>query len=146
MKNCELFTSVAALHEAWAKREEFANGVSTEEQRRKYLPSSILEWACFWDADTALDPKLKPGTLVKLTGAKLTFYPEGSFGIVVRPRMGCLNVPITELDVTMSDGKVVKIDAKYLRPSELPEEVMQLARHQLMDEMKAACPLYGKEN
>lgn len=137
MKNCELFTTVPALHEAWARREEITDGKDP-----KYLPGSILEWACFWDADTALDPKLKPGTLVKLTGINLTDYPEGSFGIVVRPILGYLNQPITILKVKMADGREAEIKACHLKPSELPAEVLQLARNQIMEEAKAKCPLY----
>lgn len=136
MNNCGLFTTVPALQEAWAKREEITNG-----KDRKYLPQSMLEWACFWGADTALDPKLKPGTLVKLTNINLTGYPEGSFGIVVRPLLGYLNQPITKLLVRMADGKDAEIEANYLMPSELPAEVLQLARNQLMGEAKAKCPL-----
>ena len=136
-KNCELFTTVPALHEAWARREEITNG-----KDGKYLPGSILEWACFWDADTALDPKLKPGTLVELAKVSLTDYPEGSFGIVVRPLLGYLNQPITKLVVKMADGKNAEIESCYLKPSELPAEVLQLARNQIMEEAKAKCPLY----
>ena len=136
MKNCGLFTTVPALQEAWAKREEITNG-----KDRKYLPQSILEWACFWDADTALDPKLKPGTLVELSKISLTNYPEGSFGIVVRPLLGYLNQPIKRLLVKMADGKEAEIEAEYLKPSELPAEVLQLARNQVAEEIKAKCPL-----
>lgn len=136
MKNCELFTTVPALHEAWARREEITKGKDS-----KYLPGSILEWACFWDADTALDQKLKPGTLVELVKISLTDYPEGSFGIVVRPLLGYLNQPITRLVVKMADGKNAEIESCYLKPSELPAEVLQLARNQVAEEIKAKCPL-----
>jgi len=139
MKNHELFTTVPALHEAWARREEITKG---RDEERKYLPGSILDWACFWEADTALDPKLKPGTLVKLAGINLTDYPGGSFGIVVRPLLGYLNQPITRLVVKMADGKNAEIESCYLKPSELPAEVLQLARNQIMEEAKAKCPLY----
>lgn len=133
MKNCELFTTVQALHEAWDKRSEITKG----SDNKRYLPQSILEWACFWNADTALDPKLKPGALVELTGTSISHYPVGSFGIVVRPRLGYLNEPITKLLVAMSDGKEIEIKADHLRPSKLPEGVMQLARNQLVEEVKA---------
>lgn len=139
MKNCELFTTVPALHKAWAQREEITKDKGDKE--RKYVPESILSWACFWDADTALDPKLKPGALVELSGISLMGYPEGSFGIVVRPVLEYLNQPITKLLVKMADGKDAEIDAKYLRPSSLPEGVLQLARNQIAEEMKAKCPL-----
>lgn len=142
MKNHELFMTVPALHEAWARREEITNG---QDKERRYIPGGILEWACFWDADTALDPKLKPGALVELTGINLTDYPEGSFGIVVRPVLGYLNQPITRLRVKMADGKDAEIEAKYLRPSELPAEVMQLARNQLLEEAREKCPLCKEE-
>lgn len=145
MKNHELFTTVPALHEAWARREEITKGVDKE---RKYLPGSILDWACFWDADTALDPKLKPGALVELTGLDLYLsrYPKGSFGIVVRPLLGYLNQPITKLLVKMVDGKDIDIESRYLKPSELPAGVLQLARNQIMEEAKAKCPLCKKED
>ena len=131
-----------ALTAAYARREELTKD---KDETHKHTPSSILEWACFWDADTALDPKLKPGTLVELTGINLTCYPEGSFGIVVRPDVGFLSNPITDLLVKMVDGKDVRIDAKYLKPSKLPEGVLQLARSQVVEEIKAECPLYRKE-
>jgi len=142
MKNHELFTTVPKLQEAWARREEITKG---QDKERKYLPESILHWACFWDADTALDPRLKPGTLVVLTGINLTGYPEGSFGIVVKPILGYLNQPITILQVKMADGKDAEIESKYLRPSELPAEVMQLARNQLLEEAREKCPLCKEE-
>lgn len=145
MKNHELFTTVPALHEAWARREGITEG---RDKERKYLPESILDWACFWEADTALDPKLKPGTLVELTGVDLYLsrYPRGSFGIVVQPLLGYLNQPITKLLVKMADGKDIDVDAGYLKPSELPAEVLQLARNQLVEDAKATCPLCRKED
>lgn len=145
MKNHELFTTVPALHEAWARREEITKG---RDEERKYLPGSILDWACFWEADTALDPKLKPGTLVELTGLDLYLsrYPKGSFGIVVRPLLGYLNQPIAKLLVKMADGKDIEIEASYLKPSDLPAEVLQLARNQIMEDAKATCPLCKKED
>jgi len=142
MKNHELFTTVPKLYEAWARREEITKD---KDEERKYIPGGIVEWACFWDADTALDPRLKPGTLVELTGINLTGYPEGSFGIVVRPILGYLNQPITILQVKMADGRSAEIEAKYLRPSELPAEVMQLARNQLLEEAREKCPLCKEE-
>ena len=142
MKNHELFTTVPALHEAWARREGITEG---RDKERKYLPESILDWACFWDADTALDPKLKPGTLVELAKVSLTDYPEGSFGIVVRPLLGYLNQPITKLLVKMANGRGAEVESCYLKPSELPAEVLQLARNQLMEEAKTTCPLCRKE-
>lgn len=142
MKNCELFTTVQALQEAWARRVELTKGC----EGSKFLPESILHWACFWEADTALDPKLKPGTLVETTGIDLVGYPEGSFGIVVRPFLPCLTDPITRLRVRMVDGKDADVEVKYLRPSKLPKGVMQLARNQVMEEIKAACPLCKKED
>ena len=135
-KNCELFTTVPALQEAWARREEITKGKDS-----KYLPGSILDWACFWDADTALDPKLKPGTLVQLTKISLADYPEGSYGIVVKPLLGYLDRPIIRLQVKMADGRDAQIEAMYLMPAELPAEVLQLARNQIMEEAKAKCPL-----
>lgn len=143
MKNCELFTTVRDLCEAWARREQITKGLDEE---HKYTPKSILDWACFRDADTALDPKLKPGTLVKLTGISLMRYPAGSLGIVVRPIMGCLSQPIVKLIVKMADGRDAEIEAAYLTPSELPAEVLQLARNQIAEEAKASCPLYKKES
>ena len=142
MKNHELFTTVPKLQEAWARREEITKG---QDKERKYLPESILHWACFWSADTALYPKLKPGTLVELTGISLTSYPEGSFGIVVRPVLGYLNQPITRLLVKMADGKSIEIEAEHLKPSALPAEVMQLARNQLLEEAREKCPLCKEE-
>lgn len=142
MKNHELFTSMEALTAAYARREELTKG---KDETHKYTPSSILEWACFWDADTALDPKLKPGSLVEITGIDFTGYPEGSFGIVVQPVVTFLSNPITDLLVRMADGKDAKIDAKYLKPSKIPEGVLQLARNQVVEEIKAECPLYRKE-
>ena len=134
MKNCDLFRTEKELQEKW--------GFFSAMEKK---PSGITftQWACFKDADLALQDKyMKP---------RLCKHSVGSgeeYVLVLGPRLDKWNnQSLVYLDYIDPRGVRNFGHVDTFRECDIPTEIIDIAKAMVVEEMKHKCPLMGgKEN
>ena len=126
MKNCTLFDTEEKLREVWERRK-----LITKED-----DSLFVKWACFWEADVALQDKFMTGRLLKHKGRYVV-----SVGV---ENNRCGNA-FFSVNCISAEGSVSSILAAELEESDYPQCIIDLAKAVVIEEMKAKCPMLAKE-
>lgn len=129
MKNCELFKTEEELQKKW-------------ELRRKLAPNTpegltFAQWACYNDADLALQDKfLKPGLFIR----------DGEYVLVNGPQPDkYLKDSLVYVTYTNRNGHRSWDYAENLKQCTMPAGVLDLAKALVLKELRAKCPLFAKE-
>lgn len=134
MKNCELFTTEKELQEKWgffSAMEKKPNGIT------------FTQWACFKDADLALQDKfMKPRLFKHITSLR------DEYAIVLGPRLDKWNnSSLVYVDYIDPFGCRSYDHVDNFKECDIPTEIINIAKSMVIEEMKSKCPLMGgKEN
>lgn len=135
MKNCELFNSEERLKAAWARLRNLVSGTRDEDFTR---------WACFGEAETALQPKFDAGRLLTYVESGGNSPGEVKYCLSRGPSRQTINDAHIYVEVvTATNREGFPLPADRLEPAALPKGVMALARAQVIEEIKAKCPVLG---
>lgn len=134
MKNCDIFKTEKELQEKWG----FFCALPAK-------PDGITftQWACFKDADLALQDKFMKPRLFK---HKIGDGEE--YALVLGPRLDMWNSQaLVYLDYINSNGVRSYGHVDTFKECDIPTEVINIAKAMVIEEMKHKCPLMGgKEN
>lgn len=130
MKNCELFTTEKELQEKWG----FFCALP-----KKPKGTTFTQWACFKDADLALQDKFMKPRLFK---HKIGYGEE--YALVLGPRLDMWsNQSLVYLDYINSSGVRSYGHVDTFEECDIPTEVIDIAKAMVVEEMKHKCPLMG---
>lgn len=133
MKNCELFTTEKKLHEKWRL---FCSAPHKGE-------ITFTQWACFKDADLALQDKfMKPRLFKHVT----SFHND--YALVLGPRLDKWHdKSLVYVDYIDANGSRSFDHVDNFKECDIPTEIINIAKTMVVEEMKCKCPLMGgKEN
>lgn len=134
MKNCDIFRTEEELQEKWrffVALPEIPKG------------TTFTQWACFKDADLALQDRFMKPKLFKMVVGGCEEY-----ALVLGPRLDkWQNGALVFVDYINSHGVRSFTHVDYFRDCDIPTEIINIAKAMVVEEMKHKCPLMGeKEN
>ena len=134
MRNCDIFKTEKELQEKWrffSALPEKPNG------------TTFTQWACYKDADLALQDKFTKPKLFKMDVCGCEEY-----ALALGPRLDkWQNTALVYVDYINSRGVRSFAHADYFRECDIPTEIINIEKAMVVEEMKSKCPLMsGKEN
>lgn len=134
MKNCDLFKTEKELQEKWG----FFSALPKVPDG-----TTFAWWACYKDADLALQDKFMKPRLFK---HKVDIGEE--YALVLGPRLDMWNnQALVYLDYINSSGVRSYGHVDTFKECGIPTEIINIAKAMVVEEMKLMCPLMGgKEN
>jgi hypothetical protein len=134
MKNCELFKTEKELQEKWgffSALPEIPRG------------TTFTQWACFKDADLALQDKFMKPRLFRYVSST-----RNEYALVLGPRLDKWNnCSLVYVDYISASGNRSFDHVDHFKECDIPTEIINIAKAMVVEEMKHKCPLMvGKEN
>lgn len=130
MKNCDIFKTEKELQEKWG----FFSALPDK-------PDGITftQWACFKDADLALQDKFAKPRLFRLVVCGTMQY-----ALALGPRLDkWQNGALVFVDYIDSKGVRAFTHVDYFKDCDIPHEIIDIAKAMVVEEMKSKCPLMG---